>query len=129
MRKTPECIPTLYRTLVAACNEWMMKKEGRECGDPSHHLKDALALRRIAMQLHAWHERECGIDGGCIERDEESGKPEVFERSANARLIACAPEMLDMLKLIVDYADDGVLDFFYSEIGKVKEIITKATTL
>lgn len=35
---------------------------------------DAIALRRISMTLHRWHERECGDDGGCIERDEESGK-------------------------------------------------------
>ena len=35
---------------------------------------DAFALRRIAMTLHRWHELECGVDGGCIERDEESGR-------------------------------------------------------
>ena len=35
---------------------------------------DAFALRRISMTLHAWHEMECGIDNGCIERDEETGK-------------------------------------------------------
>lgn len=34
----------------------------------------ATALRRIAMQLHAWHERECGSDRGCVERDETTGK-------------------------------------------------------
>ena len=34
---------------------------------------DAVALRRIAMQLHSWYERECGTDNGCIERDEETG--------------------------------------------------------
>lgn len=31
---------------------------------------DALALRRIAMTLHRWHEMECGINDGCVERDE-----------------------------------------------------------
>lgn len=35
---------------------------------------DAVALRRIAMTLHRWHELECGTDGGCIERDETTGK-------------------------------------------------------
>lgn len=35
---------------------------------------DAKALRRIAMQLHRWHELECGIDGGGVERDQETGK-------------------------------------------------------
>jgi hypothetical protein len=37
-------------------------------------LDDAMALRRISMTLHRWHELECGIDGGCIERDETTGK-------------------------------------------------------
>lgn len=40
---------------------------------------DALALRRISMTLHRWHELECG-DGNDyaswgIERDETTGKP------------------------------------------------------
>lgn len=38
-------------------------------------LEDAYALRRISMTLHRWHERECGVDGGCIERDEDTGRP------------------------------------------------------
>ena len=32
-------------------------------------------LRRISMTLHRWYERECGIGGGCIERDETTGRP------------------------------------------------------
>jgi hypothetical protein len=35
---------------------------------------DAIALRRISMQLHRWHELECGIDNGGVERDEITGK-------------------------------------------------------
>ena len=35
---------------------------------------DAIALRRIAMTLHSWHEKECGNDHGAIERDEVTGK-------------------------------------------------------
>ena len=35
---------------------------------------DAIALRRISMQLHRWHEKECGIDNGCVERDETTNK-------------------------------------------------------
>lgn len=35
---------------------------------------DAFALRRVAMQLHRWHELECGIDNGGVERDETTGK-------------------------------------------------------
>ena len=36
---------------------------------------DAVKLRRIALTLHRWHERECGLDNGCIERDEATNKP------------------------------------------------------
>jgi len=36
--------------------------------------KDVCDLRRIAMALHRWHEMECGIDGGCVERDEKTSK-------------------------------------------------------
>lgn len=35
---------------------------------------DAEQLRRISMTLHRWHELECGMDNGCIERDETTGK-------------------------------------------------------
>ena len=36
---------------------------------------DAVNLRRIALTLHRWHEMECGTEHGCIERDEQTGKP------------------------------------------------------
>lgn len=35
---------------------------------------DAFALRRISMTLQRWHEMECGIDSGYIERDEQTNK-------------------------------------------------------
>ncbi len=35
---------------------------------------DAESLRRISMTLHRWHELECGVDGGCVERDETTQK-------------------------------------------------------
>jgi len=35
---------------------------------------DAESLRRISMTLHRWHELECGISNGHVERDEETGK-------------------------------------------------------
>ena len=54
MTKYPECLPSLIRAGI---------KE-----------RDAFALRAIAMILHRWHELECGIDGGCVERDETTGK-------------------------------------------------------
>lgn len=37
-------------------------------------LSEVEKLRRISMTLHNWHEKECGTDNGCIERDEETGK-------------------------------------------------------
>ena len=41
---------------------------------------DALALRRISMTLHRWHELECGTDRGHVERDETTGR--TYWRSA-----------------------------------------------
>jgi hypothetical protein len=40
-------------------------------GIEGHH---ARALRLISMQLHRWHEKECGDGNGCIERDETTRK-------------------------------------------------------
>lgn len=53
-RTYPECIPPLVRAGISE--------------------DDAFALRRISMHLHRWHELECGIDGGGVERDETTGK-------------------------------------------------------
>ena len=36
---------------------------------------EARALRRISLTLRRWHELECGIDGGAIERDPITDKP------------------------------------------------------
>ena len=33
------------------------------------------ALRRISLTLRRWHELECGVDSGVIERDDTTGKP------------------------------------------------------
>lgn len=35
---------------------------------------DAEALRREAMTLHRWHELECGVENGGVERNEETGR-------------------------------------------------------
>lgn len=37
-------------------------------------LEDSLALRRISMTLHRWHELECGTEHGCITRGAATGK-------------------------------------------------------
>lgn len=44
---------------------------------------DAIALRRISMTLHRWHELECGDGKGYIERDDATGKPRYI--NCNAR--------------------------------------------
>jgi hypothetical protein len=36
---------------------------------------EADRLRRVSLTLRRWHELECGIDGGCIERDDATGRP------------------------------------------------------
>lgn len=36
--------------------------------------EDAESLRRISMTLRRWFEKECGINDGCIERDENTDK-------------------------------------------------------
>lgn len=43
--------------------------------------QEAAQLRRISMALRRWHELECGVDGGCVERDDETGK--TYWRSAH----------------------------------------------
>jgi hypothetical protein len=36
--------------------------------------QDALRLRKDALTLHRWHELECGVEAGGVERDEVTGK-------------------------------------------------------
>lgn len=35
---------------------------------------DAVRLRKDSMILRRWHELECGVGYGCVERDETTGK-------------------------------------------------------
>lgn len=44
---------------------------------------EADTLRRISMTLRRWHELECGVDGGCVERENDDGTGRAFWRSAN----------------------------------------------
>ena len=43
-------------------------------------------LRRISLTLRRWHERECGIDGGCIERDDKDRPYWVTDRGSRYRI-------------------------------------------
>ena len=47
--------------------------------------QDAAQLRRISMTLHRWHELECGVGNGCIERDETTGKTYWFNSLSGRR--------------------------------------------
>lgn len=58
---------------------------------------DAWALRRISMQLHRWHELECGVENGGVERDEETGKTYWYS-SHNNRRYPCADRETGALK-------------------------------
>ena len=58
-------------TRVEAMRQTMQEDTLRRLGFTQ---EEAEKLRRISMTLHRWHERECGVDGGCIERDEATGK-------------------------------------------------------
>ena len=51
-------------------------------------------LRRIALTLHSWFERECGdANGNCIERDEATGKPfNTYEAGAGPRKRYAIPD-------------------------------------
>jgi len=65
MKKQPECLAPLMRA-------------GISCDD-------ADALRRIAMTLHRWHEKACGIESGGVERDEATGKTYWYSSYSDTR--------------------------------------------
>ena len=77
MRKEPECIAPLTRAGLTY--------------DEAH------ALRRIAMQLHRWHELECGTDTGAVERDETAGKT-YWYNSMTGRRFPCNDRETGALK-------------------------------
>lgn len=62
--------------------------------------EDAKALRRISMTLHRWHELECGIDAGGIERIENAR----WRIEAKARLRTAGPRSPWLIKFRVYYA-------------------------
>lgn len=48
---------------------------------------DAESLRRISMTLRRWFEKECGMDNGCIERDDTTNKPYWLESRTMRRFL------------------------------------------
>ena len=49
------------------------------------HAHDVIALKKISAILHRWHELECGVDGGGIERDEKTGKVTWYSSATGRR--------------------------------------------
>lgn len=45
---------------------------------------EADKLRRISMTLRRWHELECGVNGGCIERENDDGTGRAFWLSSHS---------------------------------------------
>jgi hypothetical protein len=87
-------------------------------------LAEAEALRRISMTLHRWAELECGMDGGCIERDDTTNKP-FWHNSHSGRLSPIADReagALKRLKTIIADRNDREAGKLLTE--QVEEIIT-----
>ena len=58
-------------------------------------LDDAVALRRISMTLHRWHEAECN---GEIQRDEATNIPYWYNRHTNKKIWKVADRETGALK-------------------------------
>lgn len=48
-------------------------------------LEHAESLLRISNRLHRWHELECGVENGGIERDEKTGKVTWYSSTTDRR--------------------------------------------
>ena len=73
--------PAIRRVLSIGVDMAMTKREKQRITAQENTLMslgftalESDKLRKISMTLQRWHELECGIDGGCVERD-EAGKP------------------------------------------------------
>lgn len=87
----PECIPPMVRAGISE--------------------DDAFALRRIAMQLHRWHELECGVENGGVERDETTGKVTWYNSHTGTRYPFPdreTPALKRLAKIMERYKDAGL---------------------
>lgn len=73
---------------------------------------DALALRRVAMIFHNWHERECGLFNGAIERDEKTDKPYWVNAMTGRRFAIPDMEKGAIKRLITIMANYPTLDSY-----------------
>lgn len=83
-----------------------------------HDLRSVIAVDPISNDRHTFYKHVCSCDYGYA-------KPEDFIElnKANAKLIACAPEMLEMLVDI--YENDGKVDA--EGYKNIYQLIQKAT--
>lgn len=73
--------------------------------------EEAESLRRISMTLHRWYEKECGIDNGCIERDEKTDRP-MWHNSISGRMYPIADlekGAIKRLKGIIEARNDRAI--------------------
>lgn len=79
-RDTEQMLQRLASTLMCASD---LIQNNRYTVTAEQARADAESLRRISMTLHRWHELECGVDGGCIERGDlrRGGNREAVFRS------------------------------------------------
>jgi hypothetical protein len=83
----------LLLTLTSAVEDTKMtKREAIRQNDQADTLAslgftyaEAESLRRISIRLQHWYEKECGINGGCIERDEQTGKAYWLNANTDSR--------------------------------------------
>ena len=76
--------------------------------------QEAESLRRISMTLHRWYEMECGVDNGCIERDDTTNRP-FWHNAMSGKLYPIADRetgAIKRLKAIIADRNDR-------EIGKI----------
>lgn len=86
---------------------------------------EADKLRRISMTLHRWHEMECGIDGGCIERDEETGKA-YWLNSMTMRRFPIADREKGALKRLGKIIGDRNTRIWVGHAGSIQDVAVKS---
>lgn len=59
----------------------------------------------------------------------EGDNPPLEEAKANARLIACAPEMFEMMKSFIEDFDKGLIEDFQIPRDRFEQTLTKATKI
>ena len=90
----------------------MRKSPGRDVITTLRHVgithADAMALRTISKKLHKWHEYECGVDWGGVERDEITGECTWYNSRTGTRAPYPdleTPQLKRLAKIMANYPD------------------------